>query len=109
MIIQSRKHPEKTWDVTLETWNNLKASGESRKFRILSSIEIAPDSTVMPVEVENFLQSKKPEVEKIYDDNEPDQFKGLTKQELIELYDELELDMSMKRDDIIEKIIKSQE
>ena len=104
MIIQSRKYPDKTHDVTLETWNQMKLTGADKKFKVLSSLEYAPNAPVpIPLEVENFMLDKM-EVKKIYDEDEDlDLF---TKSELIEKYPLLEMDMSMKKDDMIDKILK---
>jgi len=104
MIIQSRKYPDKTHDVTLETWNQMKLTGADKKFKVLSSLEYAPNAPVpIPIEVENFMLDKM-EVKKIYDEDEDlDLF---TKSELIEKYPLLEMDMSMKKDDMIDKILK---
>jgi len=111
MIIQSRKYPDKTHDVTLETWNQMKLTGADKKFKVLSSLEYAPNAPVpIPLEVENFMLDKM-EVKKIYDEDDCalysyEDLDSFTKSELIEKYPLLEMDMSMKKDDMINKILK---
>lgn len=110
MIIQSRKHPDKTWDISLDTWNKMKSNGDHRKFRVLSSVEV-PSNVAPPVEVQNFLNGPEgPEVKKIYEVEAEemvtaDYLEGLTKGELIEKYPAFELKESMKKEEMINKIL----
>lgn len=109
MIIQSRKHPDKTWDISLDTWAKMKANGDHRKFRVLSSVDV-PSNVAAPVEVQNFLNDREPEVKKIYEVEAEEiitaeYLEGLTKGELIEKYPDLELKESMKKEEIINKIL----
>ena len=103
MIIQSRKHPDKTWDVTLETWNKIKKNGDSRKYRVLSSVDVPVGEVATPVEVQNFLNDR-PEVRKVYEKEED--LNALRKDELIEKYPHLDLNNKMLKEEIIDKIIK---
>lgn len=105
MIIQSRKHPDKTWDVTLETWNKIKKNGDSRKYRVLSSVDVPVGEVATPVEVQNFLNDK-PEVKKVYEKPTVEELNGLRKDELIEKYPHVDIHNKMLKEEIIDKIIK---
>ena len=67
MIIQSRINPERTEEVSLETWNDMKSKDLARNWKMLSSHDVGPVSTIIPEEVVNFMNTQEVKVEKIYE------------------------------------------
>jgi len=120
MLIQSRKNPERVEEISLETWNGMKLNGLDKKFRVLSSLDIGPGNIPVPVDVENFMNSKQEiRVEKIYEDPEAgrvfsdeeardtliNDLKGQTKAQLIEQFPDIDINETMLKVEIIDKII----
>ena len=70
MIIQSKRNEEKIIEITLEQWEEMKASQLHRHWRILSSRDLGPADNPEPEDVINFMKNDEVEVRKIYDEDE---------------------------------------
>lgn len=95
MILQSKRNPDKTIEVSVEDWEKMKKNDLHRKFRIISSKDLAPGIEVKPQDVVNFMDEPK----KIYDDIAEDgiiDYNTLLKAELIVLCEQEGIELTGK-------------
>jgi len=101
MIIQSKKIPDRIYEVNVEQWQKMQRLQIAQRFRVLSSHDLMPVKDIeTPNDVINYMNGDigKPEVKKIYDDTNKEEldYNLMLKSELLALAESRNIDVSNK-------------
>lgn len=100
MLIQSKRFRDKVIEVSFEQWQKMKDQDMARRWKVISSSDLAPEGTPPPPQDVISFMTEKPEVKKIYED-----YETMKKDELIEYAkDKIDIPEKATKKEIIEQL-----